>query len=294
MRTKNNMSFIAYQHIERFGTSETEGIEAGEVYVFAKLDGTNGSIWCEDGIVKCGSRNRELSIDNDNHGFCRWVNGQAKFKEYFTKFPNHRLYGEWLIKQKIKDYIETAYREFWVFDVCDENGYIKYFTNENLVYHNIFYIPPFGIFSNPIPNDLISLSKNNCFIKDNCETVGEGIVIKNYNYINKFGRICWAKIVNEDYKILKHKKILPTDLIEERIAKRYVTQDLVDKEYYKIESDGGWNSKLIPRLLQTVYYCIVKEEGWNFVKENKNPIINFKQLQQFVFQEVKSLKPELF
>ena len=48
---------------------ETDGIELGKVYVFPKIDGTNGSVWIDDGIIKAGSRNRELTLDNDNAGF---------------------------------------------------------------------------------------------------------------------------------------------------------------------------------------------------------------------------------
>ena len=41
------MEFKKYQHIERLGTLEVEGIELGTCYVFPKIDGTNGSnlVW---------------------------------------------------------------------------------------------------------------------------------------------------------------------------------------------------------------------------------------------------------
>jgi hypothetical protein len=51
---------------------------------------------------------------------------------------------------------------------------------------------------------------------------------------------------------------------------------------------------MIPRLLNTVYYSVVKEECWEFVKEHRNPVLDFKRLQHFVFNEVKAKKPELF
>lgn len=35
--------FIKYQHLERLGNQETNGILDGEVYVFPKIDGTNAS-----------------------------------------------------------------------------------------------------------------------------------------------------------------------------------------------------------------------------------------------------------
>ena len=46
------MDFLKYQHVERFGTTETNGIENGMCYVFPKIDGTNSQLWWkEDGIL---------------------------------------------------------------------------------------------------------------------------------------------------------------------------------------------------------------------------------------------------
>lgn len=63
------MDFRKYQHIERFGTSEVEQIEIGTCYVFPKIDGTNSSVWLNDGELCAGSRNRQLSLESDNAGF---------------------------------------------------------------------------------------------------------------------------------------------------------------------------------------------------------------------------------
>lgn len=35
------MQFKKYIHLEKYGTTETQGIELGTAYVFPKLDGTN-------------------------------------------------------------------------------------------------------------------------------------------------------------------------------------------------------------------------------------------------------------
>ena len=48
------MEFKKYQHVERFGNIEVEGIELGKCYIFPKIDGTNASIWInEKGIICC-------------------------------------------------------------------------------------------------------------------------------------------------------------------------------------------------------------------------------------------------
>ena len=79
-------------------------------------------------------------------------------------------------------------------------------------------------------------------------------------------------------------------MVEDEIAEKYVTKSLCDKVRAKIELDeGSWESKYIPRLLNTVFHDVVEEESWNFIKEYKNPTINFKTLQSFVYNRVKKL-----
>ena len=80
------MEFKKYQHVERFGTIETAGIENGMCYVFPKIDGTNASLWWDDGL-KAGSRNRELSLNYDNAGFIAWAVNQPSFRELFREHP---------------------------------------------------------------------------------------------------------------------------------------------------------------------------------------------------------------
>jgi hypothetical protein len=84
-------------------------------------------------------------------------------------------------------------------------------------------------------------------------------------------------------------------LVEVLIIDKYVTITLVEKELAKIKTEcDGWSSKYIPRLLNTVYHCLITEECWNFVKEHKNPTIDFKRLFFFTTNKIKELKPELF
>lgn len=91
------MNFKRYQHIERFGTDEVLGEEIGICYVFPKIDGTNSQCYLDDnGELKCGSRNRELTLDNDNAGFYNEMIKHDEIKAYLEKHPTHRLFGEWL------------------------------------------------------------------------------------------------------------------------------------------------------------------------------------------------------
>lgn len=292
------MEFKKYQHVERFGTIETAGIENGMCYVFPKIDGTNASLWWDDEL-KAGSRNRELSLNYDNAGFMAWAVNEPSFRDLFREHPRLRLYGEWLVQHTLETYRESAWRNFYVFDVMIEDEYLHYDDYSKILStHGIEYIPPICRVENPTYERLIAqLEKNDYLIEDGRGT-GEGIVIKNYDYRNKFGRIVWAKIVANEFKA-KHRKKDVTELkeakiIEQEIAGRFITKSLVEKEFAKIESEAGWSSKFIPRLLNTVFYCLVKEESWNFIKEFKNPTIDFKRLSFFTNNRIKELMPELF
>jgi hypothetical protein len=298
------MSFIKYQHLERYGTSEVENIELGECYIFPKIDGTNASLWFDDGL-KAGSRNRELTLDNDNAGFYSWAIKQVEFNNLFYDYTRLRLYGEWLVPHSLKTYRQDAWRRFYVFDVCVDNsdGTVTYLPYEEyqptLESYGIDYIPPICKMTNGSYEQFVDQLKKNVFLIEDGQGAGEGIVIKRYDFKNKFGRTTWAKIVTSEFKeqhskVMGASEIQTPDLVEEIIVDKYVTHAFVEKEYAKIVNDQGWQSKNIPQLLNTVFYNLVKEESWNFVKDHKNPKIDFKRLQYFTFNNVKKHKPELF
>jgi len=295
------MTFKKYMHIERFGNDEVQGIELGNCYVFPKLDGTNASVW-NDKEIKAGSRNRELSLDNDNAGFCLWVNN-FKGISIFADCPFWRIYGEWLVPHSLKTYEESAWRKFYVFDVWDDitEKYLQYEEYQPfLEKHNFDYIPPISIIKNASYENLLVELKNNKFLIRDGDGYGEGIVIKNYNYQNRFGRTIWAKMVTNSFKERHIQEMGPPnkkfkELVEQEICDKFISDHLVNKVYAKIVNEKkGWNSRYIPFLLQTVYYDLINEETWNFVKKMKNPTINFKTLNTLCIMKTKELKPELF
>ena len=295
------MDFKKYQHIERLGSTETKGIEIGTVWVFPKIDGTNASLWWDNGL-QAGSRNRHLTVDTeDNHGFREWAMQQEKFVRFFKDHPDLKLFGEWLVPHTLKTYEDTAWHNFYVFDVITESdfSYVPYEEyKEMLALYDIQFIPAICKVVNPTKDRLIAqLDKNGYLVKDGAGP-GEGVVIKNYEYRNPFGRSIWAKIVRNEFKT-KHWSHNTTEVkekkeVEQEIVDKYITQALVEKEFAKIDAEVGWSSKLIPRLLSTVFYCLVKEESWSFVKEHKNPTIDFKRLNTLAIQKIKEHKPEIF
>lgn len=296
-------NFKKYQHVERLGTIETEGILEGVCYVFPKIDGTNSSLWVENGVIKAGSRNRELSLDKDNAGFYKWALQDPNIKSFFEVYPNVRLFGEWLVPHTLKGYEDSAWRNFYVFDVinrCNEDlGYIPYsIYSAPLKEFNIKYIPAVQVIENPTIDQLEDLVEQNNYLLQSTEAIGEGIVIKNYNYKNRFNNIVWAKIVTTEFK-LKHandnpKSITERALVEELIVEKFITKTLVDKEFAKIILNSSWSSSKIPQLLNTIFYSLIVEESWNILKEFKDPTINFKTLKNHTFKKVKQLLPLVF
>ena len=297
------MSFYKYQHIEKYGTMEVENIELGKVYVFPKIDGTNGSVWLDGYTVKAGSRNRELTLENDNQGFYEYIQNNESIRHYLTEHQRHRLFGEWLVPHTLKTYTKDAWRKFYVFDVFDDNAnsYVNYdIYKEWLDEYNVEYIPAICSISNGDSDKFYYQLNNSTFLVEDGKGLGEGVVLKNYDFVNKYGRTTWAKIVRSEFKANFHKKMghpemKGKDAVELKIAEKYVTEALVDKVEAKIiNAEGGWSSKFIPRLLNTVFYDLIREEMWEILKEFKYPTIDFQLLNKITINKIKEIKKELF
>lgn len=165
---------------------------------------------------------------------------------------------------------------------------------------NLDYISALAIIKNPSYEQLINILKQNIFLIEDGKGIGEGIVIKNYDFYNKWKRQTWAKIVSSEFKE-QHAKIMgPPEingktLIEEKIIDDFCTSAFIEKEYAKIVNEmNGWQSKYIQMLFGRVYSELVKEETWNIVKKYKNPKIDFKTLNTLLINKVKEVKKELF
>ena len=221
--------------IKRFGTTEVEGIDVGTCYIFPKIDGTNASLWSgKNFAIQGGSRRRHLSESSDNAGFLNWATEQhidnLKFQN-FIDLPHLRLYGEWLVPHSLKTYRDNAWRDFYVFDVYDENEgkYLSYDEYKPIMEeYDINYIPPLGIIDNPTYESLVqSLDKNQYLIEDG-KGNGEGIVIKNYDFINKYGREIWGDKVGEPcWKVLQSSQKGPCKFCTNDITKFTLSISLI-------------------------------------------------------------------
>ena len=292
--------FHKYQHIERLGTTEVDGILNGECYIFPKIDGTNGQVWLEDGQIKVGSRNREITLESDNAGCAKYIIENHIFDDVLHQYPDWHIFFEWLVPHTIKYYEDNAWRKPYVFDVAvynAEEDYYKYLNYNHYSdilkqYDNIEIIPTLGILINPSANDIEYLLDSNTYLcKDN--KLGEGVVIKNYSFVNRFGRTTWAKVVRAEFKEKQHPTSKPkqtTEGIEKDIIEKYITKSLVEKEQAKIINEcGDWSSKYISRLLGIIWHTFIDEETFHFIKDFKNPIIDFKVLNRLCNEKIKEI-----
>lgn len=284
--------FKKYQHLERFGTTSVEGIERGVVHVFPKLDGANGSIWIENGEIKAGSRNRELTLENDNAGFYAWVLKQENIKKLLLQRPYLTLYGEWLVPHSLKTYRENSWRKFYVFDVLYGEDLMHYDVYSKVLdTFEIEYVPPICTINNGSEEQIRKQLLKNTYLID--DGVGEGIVLKNYSYENRYGKNVFAKIVTSEFNELHKKAMGAPDLRgkltnEVRIVDNYLTEAFIEKEFYKFKNKNGFESKDTRHLMELIFKELISEEIVNIVEKLKNPTIDFKELKRLTFDKIKN------
>lgn len=249
-------TFRKYDHLERLAHPDVADISFGIVHVFPKIDGTNASVWCDDdGVVQCGSRTRTLSAEADNAGFHAWVNSDDEtavlLRTLAKSLPHLIFYGEWLVPHSLKTYREDAWRRFYIFDVYTR-ATKKYLPFDD--YREILeaaeqdVIHPLAIIENPSDNQLNGLRDGNTFLIKDDAGVGEGVVLKNYDWRNKHGRQPWGKMVRAEFKDA-HRRAMPVGvtkgelLTEQRIVDDFVGEEFIRKEFAKVvtavASDAG-------------------------------------------------------
>jgi len=300
------MEFKKYQHIERIGSDEIDGLLVGECYVFPKIDGTNGCVWWDDNGVHAGSRNRELTLQEDNAGFLAWLirdDGQP-LRDLAERNPGKIVYGEWLVPHTLKVYRDTAWRQFYIFDVYDvENErYISYDEYKVVCEHAIDgglpYIPLLEKVTNPTEKHLQMLVRRNRYLLQDGADCGEGIVIKRYDFENAWGHTVWGKIVRNEFKEENAKVFGAPSVVmqplEAKIIATFVTPGRIAKIKAKMREAGPLGSRRIPELLGIAWHDLITEEMWAILKKHKRAVIDFGKLNQFCVKRVKELTPELF
>lgn len=304
--------FRRYQSLKKIYTQETQGIEHGKCYIFPKIDGTNAQTWFDGEQIMTGSRNRTLgeTKETDNAGFCKAMRADKRINDFHKKYPNVRLYGEWLVPHSLKTYRDDAWKKFYIFDIVVENNceeetndfrYLSYDEYKPMLDEfQLDYVVPLYIIDCPTKEQLIHAMNNNIFLLADGVGVGEGIVVKNYSFVNRYGLVVWAKWVTSEFKEQHYKtmgvpEIQNNSIVEKAMIEAGINRTLIAKEYFKIiHAEGTWERKFIPRLLEVVYYCFITEELWELLKVFKSPNVDFGLLKSLCLAKTKELFPEMF
>lgn len=276
--------FEKYIHLERLGHPATHGILDGICHVFEKLDGTNGSIWLEDGQIKAGSRNRELSEDADNFGFYKYVQSNINLINFLSKFKEGTIaYGEWMVPHTIKDYPDELWNTFQIFDVKEDGEYLpysKWWWKAELT--NVDFLRPLHSTTELTQETILKLASS----------YKEGIVIKNYEFTNNFSQYVSAKVINPSFytNSPKTKQVNNIDSYLSRIVNKYLSRHLILKTRDKLQGECVDRKKLI----NMIWYDFIQEELYEIIEKEKCPTLNFKLLKSLVIFKIKETLPDLF
>lgn len=293
------MKFKGYNKIHALHKEECDGLLEGKCYIQEKVDGANASIWLDEDGIHCGSRTRDLTAAGDDfNGFVTYVDAHEGIKRFFSDNPNWRLCGEWLVRHTI-GYNETSYKHFYLFDIeINEEGEMLSIemVNQFAQEYGIKTVELFEIVENPT----LELIKAHAG-KSVLGVKGEGVVVKNLAYVNKFGVKQYGKFVTQEFKedngITFGGNNKSSDTYQEMYyVNKFMNLARVQKNFHKLESmEGRLDMKHIPRMMGMCYHDLITEECWEIAKDMGKSIkpFDFKAFDNLCNKKSKSIFIEL-
>lgn len=267
--------FKSYPKVHRLGKEETDGILDKPFTIQEKIDGANVSIWLEKGIIKCGTRTRALPDDESFNGFTEYVKSNPLILEWLQNNPGTRLYAEWLVRHTIS-YPETAYRKIYLYDIyndVEQNFYLQPLVeiaakSMGLEYPQIF-----------SEDKKLTEAEIKEFVGKSLvpqAALGEGVVIKRWDFLDKWGNSCYAKVVHEKFKeanaIVFGGNNKHSDSYDEMyIVNKYCTLGRVQKIMNKLqpEKDRRLDLENIPEVSGRCLHDMITEEAWEIFQKGK-------------------------
>lgn len=268
------MEMKKYTDVVRLGHKSTADVlKAGDyITITEKIDGANSSFTLnEENQVSCFSRNTELDESNTLRGFYGWVQASVVPQKDLLN-PDYIYYGEWLVSHKIV-YRQDAYNNFYLFSVWSKSQ-DKYLSDEivkseaiklNLKQPHYFY-----------EGEYISFEHLLSFVGKSVLTQtgegGEGVVVKNINYIDNYGRQMFVKLVSSEFAEIQKQRLPknpnPNQAEMEQI-KTILTKARVSKLLYKLVDEGVLDENfgiedmglILKNLGSRVYDDMIKEEA---------------------------------
>lgn len=270
--------FRPYHKIHRLGKEETDGILIGTCHVQEKIDGANTSIWHENNLIRCGSRSRE--VKEGFNGFVDYVHRNDPIINLLADHSDWILYGEWLVRHSIS-YKETSYKKWYMFDIWDGTHFLTTVETDRIATdYGIPHPQLFGTFNNPTEEELKKFVG-----QTNLGEKGEGIVIKNPDFVDKFGVSNMAKIVTDHFKeenalIFGGNNKHSDTYWEMYVVNKYMTLPRVQKVMNKTQPfvDKRLGMEHIPRIMGTCWHDLITEEMFEITQ--KVPKLDLKALKR--------------
>lgn len=276
-----------YTDIVRYGKSYTENVlkKGDYITITEKIDGANASFRLDETNplgVSCYSRNNFLTENLRLNGFYDWViENIIPIKEKLN--PNYIYYGEWSCPHKVK-YKEEYTRKFFMFSIWDIE--LNQYVSDEIVKSeasilNLKTVPYFYEGEYVSFEHLMSFvgKSNLSLVQDN----GEGIVVKNVDYFDKYGRQVFVKLVSEKFAEVQKQKLPKNPNVAEglvSLVKATLTQARIEKMIFKLVDEELLKSDytiedmgLILKLLGSrIFEDIMKEESEYYIKYETHEI----------------------
>ena len=281
-----------------------------------KIHGTNAGIRLDlsSGQLVAQSRERELSIDSDNAGFCMFtMQNKDYFLETLQKVAfDYQLsgddkvvvFGEWAggnIQSGVA--INGLPKFFAIFGLRVIKGESDIWLNEDQIAgyfdsgtheRNIYLVREFGEYEVEIDFNRPELSQNKLVeltdaVEKECPVgkyfgksgIGEGVV---YSYSGEFGRHCF-KVKGEAHSNSKVKTTAPVDEAKfnnaKAFAENYVTDARIEQGFTWLKVEGGIadpDFKDVGSFIRWVTGDVMKEEQNGIVENNIDTKILAKEI----------------
>lgn len=264
--------FRKYSDIERISNPEVEEIKNYPneiVYVEEKVDGGNGSFWWDNKLNKIIFASRNKTFEDEGAGnfqisvdFIKAAIGDG------TKLnPDYIYYFEHMIKHTIKyDLVKTPRALGFDIHIKSNNTYLGF--EDKVKEFSRIGIPMVRLVMtckmSDIQIDSPDVIPNSIYYSGKAE----GIVIKNYNHLNKYGRPLFAKIVSEQFKELQAPKDKSSKEYQDyrdsaELVEKYATEARIRKQILRLvnEEQKSLDRTLMKFLPVYIIKDILKEES---------------------------------
>lgn len=236
-----------YTSIIRYGKTGTrEVLKEGDIIsITEKLDGANASFIKDEAEsmgVSCFSRNNKLYPEKNQNlgGFYQWVEENiSPLRDLLI--PNYRYFGEWTTKHKVA-YKPEYTNQFFLFSIWDENEQeylpdtIVRIEAKRLGLRTVDYF---------YEGEFISFEHLMSFVGKSSRTLepdtGEGIVVKNVNYRDRYNLQVFVKLVSKRFAELQPQRLPKNPNVgveHDAVILSVLTKPRVEKMLFKLVDEG--------------------------------------------------------